>query len=148
MTDHRTRNDASRQRLASIAGRVAAGDASLRTAGEWPPGAVLAHLAFWDRLVLARWERAAARREAIPAALPDDLGELLNDAGAPAWRALPAAEAARLAVEAAEACDARVATATEAQLAALEAAGMARLAERSHHRGRHLDAMEGREPGA
>lgn len=143
MSDHRTRNDESRRRLTAIAERIAAGDPTLRTVGDWPPATALAHLAFWDRFVAARWAHARAHGLSIPAAFPPNLGEMLNDAAAHAWGALPPAEVARLAVEAAEACDAAVADATPDQLAELEAAGMTRLAERSHHRAKHFDPMEG-----
>lgn len=143
MSDHRARNDESRRRLRAIAERVAAGDPTLRTVGDWPPATALAHLAFWDRFVAARWAHARAHGLPIPATIPPDLGEMLNDAAAHAWAAIPPAEVARLAVEAAEACDAAVADVTGEQLAALEAAGMSRLAERSHHRAKHFDPMEG-----
>lgn len=143
MSDHRARNDESRRRLTAIAERIAAGDPTLRTVGDWPPATALAHLAFWDRLVAARWAHARAHGLSIPAVFPRDLGEMLNDAAAPAWGALPPGEVARLAVEAAEACDAAVAGVTPDQLAELEAAGISRLAERSHHRAKHFDPMEG-----
>lgn len=143
VSDHRTRNDASRRRLRSIAERIVAGDPTLRAVDAWSPATALAHLAFWDRFVAARWAHARAHGLPIPATLPPDLGEMLNDAAAHAWSALPPAEVARLAMEAAEACDAAVADVTPEQLAALEAEGMSRLAERSHHRAKHFDPMEG-----
>ena len=146
MSNHRARNDESRGRLRAIANRIAAGDTTLRAVGDWPAATALAHLAFWDRFVAARWAHARAHGLPIPATLPPDLGEMLNDAASHAWSALRPAEIARLAIEASEACDAAVADVTPEQVAALEAEGMSRLAERSHHRAKHFDPMEGIDP--
>lgn len=143
MADHRSRNEDSRKRLAAVAARVASGDDTLHDVGTWPPSVVLAHLAFWDRLVLVRWQRAARDGTSIPIGLTEGIAPMLNEATEPDWHALDAADAARLAVAAAEACDAAVEHLTADQLAALDAAGQMRLAERNHHRNNHLDELLG-----
>ena len=143
MSDRVAHNDESRRRLAAMAERVAAGDPTLRTVGEWTPSAVLCHLAFWDRLVEARWLRAQALGQAIPEPIPAWLAEVLNDAAAHAWLALDPVSGAKLSREAAAAVDARVADLTDAPLVELEAAVMARLADRAHHRTALLDALAG-----
>jgi cell division septum initiation protein DivIVA len=143
MTDHAAHNDESRRRLAAMAERIAGGDPSLPMVGNWTPGAILCHLAFWDRLVEARWMRAKELGQSIPEATPPWMSQLLNDAAAHAWLTLTPVQAAKLSGEAAEAVDALVADVTDAQVAELEAAGMGRLADRAHHRTKHLNALEG-----
>ncbi len=143
MSDRVAHNDESRRRLAAIAERVAAGDSALPVVGEWTPAAILCHLAFWDRLVEARWLRARELGQSIPEATPAWMSQLLNDAAAHAWLTLTPAQAAKLSGEAAEAVDALVADLTDAQVAELEAAGIGRMADRAHHRVKHLSALEG-----
>jgi hypothetical protein len=66
----------------------------------------------------------------------------INDAGKPLCLALPPRVAARLAVEAAEAADRRVAAASDALLAANMAAGSPLSMSRAAHRREHLDEIE------
>ena len=56
--------------------------------GTWNVGQTLAHLAFWDRLMAARWEAAAGAGLSQPVPIPGAVADLLNDSLAPAWRIL------------------------------------------------------------
>jgi DinB family protein len=141
MTDHRARNDASRARLETIAAGVAAGTHRVNV-GEWTPSTLLAHLAFWDRLTLQRWNASIRDGRSTPADLPDGLQDLINDASAPAWSALSPTNAASEAVAAAREVDAFLATLDDALAAQLEVEGRPRLVDRSRHRADHLDAIE------
>src|SRR5205807_8084529 len=93
-------NSRQRERLKALVSRLS--DANLRRLlGEgWTVSTALAHMAFWDRRafgMLERWERGEAPSPADPVGL--------NAALLPEWLALLPREAARLAVEAAEAVD-------------------------------------------
>jgi hypothetical protein len=111
-----------------------------RRAGDdgWSVGVLLAHLAFWDRMVIVRWDRATAAGAACPDDLPDVAADLVNDALVPTWRSLTSAEAATLVLDAAADVDILVAALPDASVDAAVAAGRARLVDRSLHRHDHL----------
>ena len=134
-------NDEQRQRLVQIVGRLTSDDHAREAMPGWTIGALLAHLAFWDRLVVERWTQAIADGATIPAGLSDVLTDLINGASLPQWTAMPGPLAGREAVAAAEAVDACVEGLEEARVAAAEAAGLGRLIDRSRHRVEHLDAI-------
>src|SRR5688500_1560621 len=97
-------NDAERERLRALVARLSDEDRARPLADGWTVGAALAHLAFWDRLALARWQ--AHLGDGTPlVALSDEVADLINAAGLEQWLALPSREAARQAVAAAEALD-------------------------------------------
>ena len=133
------RNAASRERLRRLAD---AGDAALgRPLGDgWTIGAVLAHLAFWDRWVLARWDRY--ERDGAIEDLPDGILDLANAAGLPGWLALEPARAAAMALAAAEEVDRRIDGLPPAAVAHALATGRPTMLDRSLHRGPHLDAID------
>jgi uncharacterized damage-inducible protein DinB len=141
------RNKASLARLADLAGRLTPEELALRVSdGAWTVGQILGHLAFWDRLLAARWRAAlAAGPGEQPASLPHELADMLNDGLPPTWGAM-AAGAGRAAVgdalAAAEAVDGIIArlpaeTPVEAILAERPA-----LLDRSIHRLEHLAAID------
>jgi hypothetical protein len=128
------RNRDSRDRLARTAARVRDG---MDVAGGWTAAALLAHVAFWDRVALARWRRdpMVLRR------IDEPILDLVNEAALPVWRALPAADAAREAVAAADAFNAAIAGAAAG--ARERAARASRsFVDRSTHRNEHLDQIE------
>jgi hypothetical protein len=141
MTDQELRNAASRERIQSLGDRAAAGPVEAVDAdGGWGPGVVLAHLAFWDGLALARWQGAGD--DGMPAPLAPTVADLVNTAAFEQWAALDVPTATRLAVEAAAAVDAHLETLPPEQAEAARSAGFARLVDRSLHRNEHLDAVE------
>jgi hypothetical protein len=103
----------------------------------WTVGVVFAHLAFWDRRVLDVLDRAA--RDGRVEELVIDV--VANDLSLPLWRAIPGQEAARIAIEAAEALDEALEAADDATLAAM-AAITPRWVRRHVHRNEHLDEAE------
>ena len=135
-------NDEQRERLAEIVGRLTSDDHAREVMPGWTIGALLAHLAFWDRLVIERWTRAIADGDTVPVSLSDVLTDLINDASLAQWSAMPGPLAGREAIAAAEAVDTYVEGLEEARVAAAEEAGLARLIDRSRHRAEHLDAIE------
>lgn len=137
-----TGNDEQRERLATLVDGMAAPDFAAQVMPGWTAGALLAHLAFWDRLVIERWTRAIADDETIPVSLSEVLTDLINNASLAQWLAMPGPLAGREAIAAAEAVDAYVEGLEEARVAAAEAAGLGRLIDRSRHRAEHLDMIE------
>jgi hypothetical protein len=97
---------------------------------------VLAHIAFWDRIALERWNIFEKDRQPIPV-----LADIVNTAATAGWLATPPREAARLALEAADAVDARIAELPEELINAARAVNP-RMFERFHHREEHLSAIE------
>jgi hypothetical protein len=139
---HLDRNAASLERL-----RRTVADADEATLGRevepgWTVGVLLAHQAFWDRFVTTRWQAALAAGRTSPADIPDGLADLVNDAMAPLWRAIPERQAAALAVAAAEETDQVVASLPAAAVEAVISEGRERLVDRSYHRTEHLDAID------
>ena len=55
MNDYGQRNAESRARLVSVCERINDEQLARIAFGEWTISAVFAHLAFWDRITLARW---------------------------------------------------------------------------------------------
>ncbi len=136
----RQRNAYDRERLRHIA--VTADDAMLRhrVGADWTVAASLAHLAFWDRWVTARWDQY--ERDGALQDLPDGLLDLVNAAGLPEWLALPPRTAVDLALEAAEVVDRRIDGLAADAVAYALATDRPTMVDRSLHRGPHLDQIE------
>jgi hypothetical protein len=131
------RNRTATARLRTLA--VTLSDAQLqRPVGEhWTVAIALAHLAFWDRRVLALLDAANTAGEVVD--IPIDLA--VNDISLPLWAAIPPRTAAELAVASAEALDRRLAELPAAQVAAMRTRSE-RWIDRSLHRNAHLDEIE------
>ncbi len=111
-------------------------EAELRTpVGEhWTVAVVLAHLAFWDRRVLYVLDRSERDGKlSVP-----QMDIVVNDISLPLWAVVPPGEAARIAVETADALDRRLEALPPALLEELYQYNR-RYVERSLHRGEHLD---------
>jgi hypothetical protein len=135
-------NEEQRERLKATVERLTADDYAREVMPAWTVGALLAHVAFWDRLVIERWTRAIADDETIPVSLSDVLTDLINGASLAQWLAMPGPLAGREAVAAADAVDQYVEGLEAARVAAAEAAGLGRLIDRSRHRIEHLDMID------
>jgi len=138
-----TDNQAQFARLRALVDRL--DDAAL--AGPLPAGwtvaAVLAHLAFWDyRIVTLLDAWGPDGRGTPPPRFEEAAVNWINDAAKPLCLGLPPRVAARLAVEAAAAADARVAGLSDAALAANAAAGRPISVHRAEHRREHLEEIE------
>ena len=143
MPHHTEFSAASRNRIRAAGERAAAGPvASVGDDEGWGPGVVLAHLAFWDRMVLARWQRADAQGEEFPPSLAPIVADLVNEAAFAQWSTLSVRDATNLAMSAAEAIDAYLDNVPAARIEAARAAGFERLVDRTIHRNDHLDAVE------
>jgi hypothetical protein len=94
-------NSASTERLKELVKSLRDQDMDRKVGADWTVAVALAHLAFWDRRVQFVLDRT--RRDEKPSAVEIDV--IVNDLLLPTWEAVPGVEAARLAVETAQALD-------------------------------------------
>jgi hypothetical protein len=131
------RNRASTNRIRALVGRLTDEEMQQPVGEHWTVAIVLAHLAFWDRRMLYLLDQTErAGKLVIPA-----MDILVNDVSLPLWAAIPPRQAARIAIETAEAVDRRL---EDFPLALLEEihANSERWLVRAWHRDRHLDEVD------
>jgi hypothetical protein len=133
------RSRASRERLDVVIRRL--GDRVIEIDGGWTASALLAHIAFWDRLATVRLEKYLRDGEP-PVTAPPALTDLTNGAGIGQWRDTAPAVAATQARDAAGAIDRLVESLSPDKLAALKALDRPQLYDRVDHRKQHLDQIE------
>ena len=131
------RNRASTERVRALATRLS--DAEMQTpVGEhWTVAIALAHLAFWDRRVMYVLDMTERDGKLF---IPE-IDIFVNDLSLPLWAAIPPREAARIAIEASEALDARLEAFSPALLEEIYAYNK-RWVVRALHRGEHLDEVD------
>ena len=135
--DYVQRNSEARARLASICERINDEQLARIAFGDWTVSAVLAHIAFWDRVALERWNTFEKKRQPVI-----QLPEFLNTVGAADWRAIPPPRAVKSALEAADALDKKIEELPDDLIEAARPANNPRMFERFHHREDHLSAIE------
>lgn len=125
------------RRMIELAARLS--DAELLTpVGEhWTVAIVFAHLAWWDRRVMAVLDFTARDRKLF---IPE-LDIIVNDLSLPLWAAIPPREAARIGIETAADLDQRLEVYDPALLAEIYAYNP-RWVVRALHRDQHLDEAE------
>lgn len=130
-------NRASTERIRALAARLS--DAELRhPVGEhWTVGIVFAHLVFWDRRVMYVLDMTQRDGKLF---IPE-IDIFVNDLSLPLWAAIPPRDAARIAIETAEALDKRLEEFSPALLEEIYNYNK-RWIVRSLHRGEHLDEAE------
>ena len=131
------RNRASTDRIRALAASLSDAE-MLQPVGEhWTVGIALAHLAFWDRRVIYVLDMT----EHDGKLFVPEIDIFVNDLSLPLWAAIPPRQAARIAIEAAEAVDARLESFPPALLEEIYAHNP-RWVERARHRGDHLDEVD------
>jgi hypothetical protein len=135
-------NAEGRQRLQALVERLSDEQLARPLEAGWTAAALLAHLAFWDRFVGARWLAAAQAGQRVPAGIADGVAQLINEALMDEWRALAPRTAAALALAAAEAVEQLVAGLPDDVVAEAQALGRGRLVDRSVHWNEHLSQIE------
>ncbi len=135
------RNDASRAHLEGLLDSLTAEHLALEVDG-WAVGVHLAHLAFWDRFTLLRWQETVRSGRAVPVSVVAPLTDLINDAQVGLWAALHMDERRALVRLAAADCDAHVADLSDTLVQAAQDAGLDRTLDRSVHRHVHLGPVE------
>jgi len=135
-------NRAQLERLRALVDKLSDHELTGPMEAGWTVAGVLAHLAFWDQRIVTLVDRWAGGLGTPPPAYDQAAVDWINDAGKPLCLALPPRVAARIAVDAAVAADDRVASLSEAQLAAIAAGGHPINPLRAEHRREHLDEVE------
>jgi hypothetical protein len=128
---------ASTDRIRALAARLTDEELQQRVGEHWTVAIALVHLAFWDRRNLfgLEWTEREGKLN-FP-----QIDVVVNDLLLPTWAAVPPRAAAALAVEAAEALDARLAGFPPELLAEIHAYNP-RWVIRALHRNDHLDEID------
>jgi hypothetical protein len=133
-------NDSERMRLKALVAGLTDAELDCPVSAQWTVGVTLMHLAFWDRLWLAKfeeWERTGTVQ------MPR-IGEAvnsINDGMLVWWQTIAPAQIRYESVAAAEAVDSKVANLPEPIVAAILAV-RPRTLIRAIHRREHLDKVE------
>jgi hypothetical protein len=130
-------NRAATDRMRALAARLTDEELQHPVGQHWTVAIVLAHLAFLDRRAL--WVLDATERAGK--VVNPDYDIFVNDLSLPLWAAIPPRDAARIAIETAEALD-RCLETYPPRLLDLVHAEYKRYVFRAHHRTEHLDEAE------
>jgi hypothetical protein len=136
------RNRASRDRLQAVGTRLSEEELLRPIDPPWTAAALLAHVAFWDRFVHARWKHALQTGSKVPLSIDDAAIELLNEAALPEWSIIPPRAAVTACVAAADALDDLLESLEDEAVTQALTEGRERLVDRSLHRGEHLETIE------
>jgi hypothetical protein len=98
------RNRAATERIRTLTARLSDEEMQHPVGEHWTVAIALAHLAWWDQRVIHVLDMME-QDDTLP--FPD-IDILVNDLSLPLWAAVPPREAARIAIETAEALDARL----------------------------------------
>ncbi len=139
---YRERNAAGLKKLRGLVERLSDQDLTVEVGGGWTVAVALAHVAFWDRYLAARWKHAVREGLAAPEGLPDFVSDFINQAAVDDWRVCPPREAARQALTAAEAIERQIAALDPAKPAAALASARPSLVDRTLHWQEHIDQIE------
>jgi uncharacterized damage-inducible protein DinB len=135
--DYIQRNAEARARLVDLCRRLNDEQLVRIAFGSWTVSTVLAHMAFWDRVALERWNIFEQERQR-----PSELPEYLNTVAATDWLTVPPQTAVRSVLEATEALDKKIESLSEEVIAAARPMVNPRMFERFHHREDHISAIE------
>ncbi|MGH2642050.1 MAG: DinB family protein [Actinomycetota bacterium] len=136
------RNRSTTERLRALARRLSDDELVRELDPPWTTSALFAHIAFWDRFVLARWRLALAIGSRAPDPIDGTPQDLINEAALPGWIALPPNAAVDACLLAAEELDRVIGSLDPDVVVELERDGRERLVDRSLHRGDHLGTLE------
>jgi hypothetical protein len=136
------RNRSTTERLRALAGRVSDDDLARSLDPPWTTSALFAHIAFWDRFVMARWKLAVTNGSRAPDRMDDTPQDLINDAALPGWLAIPPRAALDACLAAAEEIDRFIGSIDTEIVDELMRDRRERLVDRSLHRGDHLWMLE------
>ena len=130
-------NRASTERIRALIARLSDDELQHPVGEHWTVAIALAHLAFWDRRVMYVLDMT----ERDGTLFVPEIDIFVNDLSLPLWAAIPPREAARIAIETAQALDRRLAEFPPALLEDVYAYNK-RWVERGMHRGEHLDEVD------
>jgi len=130
-------NRAATERLRRLVNRLTDEDLQRPVGEHWTVAICLAHLVFWERRVMHVMDVMRKTGQAHSPAIEI----VVNDLSLPLWAAIPPREAARLALEAADACDKQLEAFPE-DLVELMYNNRERDVLRALHRNGHLDEVD------
>jgi hypothetical protein len=144
MTDrgHDRLNDASRERLARLAGSLTRAQLEIDLGGGWSVASAFGHLAFWDRWQAVRLERMVEGGALLDHDSVVMVEHMANESLAPFLAEIPLPDAPAMAVSAAERLDAVIAGLPDALAGSLLGTSDDFLLNRHRHRNEHLDQVE------
>ena len=131
------RNRASTNRIRALVAGLTDAEMQHPVGEHWTVAIALAHLAFWDRRVMYVLDMT----ERDGTLFIPEIDIFVNDLSLPLWAAIPPREAARIAIETAEALDRRLEDFPPALLEAIYSYNQ-RWVVRELHRGEHLDEVD------
>lgn len=131
------RNRVSTERIRALATRLSDAQMQTRVGEHWTVAIALAHLAFWDRRVMYVLDMT----ERDGKVFDPQIDVYLNDLFLPFWAAVPPQDAARIAIQTAEALDKRLEEYPRTLLEAIYGHNR-RWVVRALHRGEHLDEVD------
>lgn len=135
-------NQAGRQRLKALVARLSDADMARRLGQHWTVSVGLVHLAFWDRLWLAKfeeWERTGVVE--MPPVNTGGNPAAINDAMLSWWRTISPSQVRYEVIAAAEAVDSKAERLPQSIVEAILAV-RPRTLIRGIHRREHLDEIE------
>jgi len=134
-------NTRERERMRALVERLSDDQLQVAVNEHWTVAGVLGHIAFWDGRAMALGHKleqgVAFTKDDVE---PEDV-DWINDASRPLIHAIEPEEAARLALQIAEECDALVASLPAERLYPNDQDSPLN-ASRADHRGEHLDDVE------
>ncbi len=130
-------NRASTEHMRALAARLSDDEMQTKVGEHWTVGVVFAHLAFWDLRVM--YVLDMTEKDGKPFVPEIDI--FVNDLSLPLWAAVPPREAARIAIETAEALDKRLENYSPTLLEEIYTHNK-RWVARALHRSEHLDEAD------
>ena len=139
---HEAANDAERERLRALIGRLKDDELARPMPDGWTVAAQLAHVGFWDAPAIFALDRWARGIDPPPPGdyEPNDIA-WINDSAKPLCLALPPRIAAQLALRLAEQADRGIAALSDELVEKIRELGPFNVS-RAEHRREHLDEIE------
>jgi hypothetical protein len=131
-------NRASTERIRHLVTHLTDEQMLQRVGEHWTVAIALVHLAFWDRRVLYVLDGTERDGRLF---IPEEVDIVVNDLSLPLWAAIPPATAGQIALETAEALDARLERFSPELLEEVHAR-YPRWIIRALHRNEHLDEID------
>jgi hypothetical protein len=130
-------NRAATERLRRLVNGLTDEQLQTRMGEHWTIAICMAHFTFWERRVMYVLEKSKAAGKVVS----PDIDIFVNDLSLPLWAAIPPREAARIAVESADACDKQL-EAYPRDLLEQIYEDRKRTVVRALHRNEHLDQID------
>jgi len=130
-------NRASTERIKKLAASLTDQEMQTRVGEHWTVSIALAHIAWWERRVMYVLDMTTKEGKLV---LPN-IDIIVNDISLPFWAALPAHEAARIAIETSENVDKQLEVYPQDLLEELYNQNK-RFVIRALHRNEHLDEVD------